>query len=321
MDINSIKQARERIRPYIIETPLLRLPGLDPHLGCRVYVKAECMQTTGSFKLRGAMNKVLSLSEEEVKKGIVAVSSGNHGRGVAYAAKLLNTHATVVMPDTATKAKVEAIQNLGANILFCKVEERFAVAGRICEKEGATSVPPFDDEEIMAGQGTLGLEIAKQCPDLHKVIVPLSGGGLLSGVSTAIKTVAPEMKVYGAEPAAVPRYSESLKAGKRVTIESRKSVADALVAIKPGEKCFPYIVSNVEQVAAVSDAYILKAMKYLLMEGKLLAEPSSCIGMGAVLQGLIEVKPDDKVCFVISGGNVGYEQLKMLDEACGGDWK
>ena len=314
MDINSIKQARERIRPYIVETPLLRLPSLDSLLGCRVYVKAECMQRTGSFKLRGAMNKALSLSEEEVKRGLVAVSSGNHGRGVAYAAKLLNTHATVVMPDTATKTKVEAIQNLGANILFCKVEERFAVAKQVCEQEGMTSFPPFDDEEIMAGQGTLGLEIVEQCPELHKVIVPLSGGGLLSGVSTAIKSVAPAMKVYGAEPAAVPRYSESLKAGEIVTIESKKSVADALVAIRPGEKCFPYIVSNVDQVAAVEDEYILKAMKYLLMEGKILAEPSSCIGMGAVLQGLIEVKQDHKVCFVISGGNVGYEQLKILDE-------
>ena len=152
MDIESIKQAKTRITPYIIETPLIRLPSLDSFLGCQVYVKAECMQTTGSFKLRGAMNKILSLPEEEVKKGIVAVSSGNHGRGVAYAAKLLGTRATIVMPDTATKAKVEAIQELGANIVYCKVEERFAVAKRICESEGAVSIPPFDDEELMAGQ-------------------------------------------------------------------------------------------------------------------------------------------------------------------------
>lgn len=314
MDIESIKSAKRRISPYIIETPLLRLKSLDSFLGCQVYIKAECMQTTGSFKLRGAMNKALLLSKEDVEKGIVAVSSGNHGRGVAYAAQLLGTHATIVMPDTATKAKVEAIQRLGAEIVFCKVEERFAVANRICECEGATSVPPFDDEDIMAGQGTLGLEIVEQCPKLHKVVVPLSGGGLLSGVSTAIKALAPEIKVYGAEPAAVPRYSESLKAGKMVTIQSKKSIADALVAITPGEKCFPYILSNVEQVAAVDDAYTLKAMKHLLMDGKILAEPSSCIGMGAVLQGLINVTPDEKVCFVISGGNVGYEQLIFLQQ-------
>lgn len=314
MNIESIKRAKARISPYITETPLLRIPCLDSHFGCQVYIKAECMQRTGSFKLRGAMNKVLSLSGEDVKKGIVAASSGNHGRGVAYAAKLMGTHATIVMPDTATKAKVEAIQKLGAKTVFCKVEDRFAVASKICECEGATSIPPFNDEEIMAGQGTLGLEIVEQCPELDKVIVPLSGGGLLSGVSTAIKELAPKIKIYGAEPAAVPRYSESLKAGKPVTIESKKSIADALVAITPGEKCFPYIVRNVDQVVPVEDNYILKAMKLLLMEGKVLAEPSSCIGMGAVLQGLIDVAPDETVCFVISGGNVGYEQLKILDE-------
>lgn len=314
MNIETIRLAKERINGHVTLTPLLRLQNLDPYLGCQVYVKAECMQTTGSFKLRGAMNKALSLTDEEIEKGIAAASSGNHGRGVAYAAKLLGTHATIVMPDTATKAKVEAIQKLGAETVFCKVEERFAVANGICKHEGATSIPPFNDEDIMAGQGTLGLEIMEQCPELNKVIVPLSGGGLLSGVSTAIKETNPDVKVYGAEPAAVPRYSESLKAGKPVTIESKKSIADALVAVTPGEKCFPYIAANVDQVAAVEDTYILKAMKLLLMEGKLLAEPSSCIGMGAVLQGLIDVSPEDKVCFVISGGNVGYEQLKILDE-------
>ena len=309
---NDIQAAHSRIAPYVVQTPLLRLQNLDAFLGCQVYAKAECMQITGAFKLRGAMNKVLSLSPEELSRGIVAASSGNHGKGIAYAAKLLGAKATIVMPTTAPQVKVDAIRALGAEIVSCEVSQRFAVAEDLCRRRGATMVPPFNDEAVMAGQGTAGLEIMEQCPELNAVIVPVSGGGLIGGVSTAIKSVSPQTLVYGAEPAALPRYSESLKAGKPVQVEAKPSIADALVAQRPGDLCFPCVAAHTDGFAAVEDAALLKGWKLLLTEGKLLCEPSSAIGIGAVLQGLIPVKPTDKVCFLISGGSVSVEQLDIL---------
>ena len=314
LTVERIQQARERISPYIVQTPMLRMKSLDRYLGCQVYVKAECMQTTGSFKLRGAVNKALTLTPEQLKCGIVAASSGNHGKGIAYAAKMLGSKATIVVPYTTTQVKVDAIRALGAEIVQCEPPVRFQVAEELSRKLGATMIQSFNDEDIMAGQGTAGLEIVEQCPEVDKVIVPVSGGGLIGGVSTAIKGMAPRVKVYGAEPAALPRYSESLKAGKPVKVEQKRSLADALVAQIPGDICFPYVQANTDGFAAVEDQYMLKGMKLLLTEGKVLCEPSSGIGMGAVMQGLIPVSPQEKVCFLISGGSVGLDQLRILEE-------
>lgn len=312
--ITEIRAASERIAPYVLRTPLLPMKMLDSYLGCEVYVKAECMQITGAFKIRGAMNKALQLTPEQLKRGIVAASSGNHGRGISYAAKLLGARATIVMPRTSPQVKIDAIRALGAEVILCEAPERFRLAEQICAERGATMVPPFNDEHIMAGQGTVGLEIMEQCPDADIVIVPVSGGGLIAGVSTSIKAVAPRVRVYGAEPAAMPRYTCSLAAGEIFTVPYQTTIADALAAQAPGDKCFPCVKANVDGFAAVDDDYLLKGMKLLLTEGKILAEPSSCIGIGALLQGLIPVKPHDKVCLLLSGGSVGIEQLRVLEE-------
>lgn len=313
LSIREIEEARKRIEPYIFHTPVLRLKNLDHILGCEVYAKAECMQTAGSFKYRGAMNKILSLSADELQRGIVAASSGNHGKAIAYASKMLGVQATVVLPYTAAKVKVDMIRSWGAEIIQCDVTERFEVAENLCRERNATLVPPYNDETIMAGQGTAGLEIMEQCPELDAVIVPVSGGGLIGGVSTAIKAVSPQVKVYGAEPSVLPRYSASLKAGKPVSVEANKTVADALVSSVPGNVCFPYVAAHTDGIADVNEDYILKGMKLLLMEGKILCEPSSAIGVGAVLQGLIPVNSGNKVCFLVSGGSVSLEQIKQLE--------
>jgi len=313
LTINDILAAKERITGYTIRTPLLRLTNLDKYLGCEVYAKAECMQTTGSFKLRGAMNKILSLTEEELKRGIVAASSGNHGKAVAYAARKMGIKATIVLPFTVAKNKEDTIRSYGAEIIKCDVNERFETAEKLCRERNATLVPPFNDETVMAGQGTAGLEIMEQYPDLDAVIVPVSGGGLIGGIASAIKAVSPQTKVFGAEPASLPRYSASLQAGKPVTVERKATIADALVTNIPGTICFPYVASNTDAFADVDEEYILKGMKLLLLEGKLLCEPSSGISLGAVLQGLFPVKTTDKVCFFISGGSVAFDQLKILD--------
>ena len=175
-------------------------------------------------------------------------------------------------------------------------------------------VPPFNDPLVMAGQGTVGLEILEQCPALDALVVPVSGGGLIGGVATAVKALAPHVRVFGAEPAALPRYTESLRAGHPVQVEQQRSVADALVAQRPGDVCFAYVAENTDGFADVADADLLRAMKLLLLEGKLLCEPSSAIGMGAALRGQLPLRRTDKVCFVISGGSVALEQLHRLED-------
>ena len=315
LTIREVREARERISPYVLRTPLLRLNALDKALGCQVYAKAECMQTTGSFKLRGAMNKLLSLSEAERRRGVVTASSGNHGKAVAYACGLLGVKAAVVLPDTAAENKRDAIRHYGAEIVECEVSRRFEVAEALARERGAVLVPPFNDEAVMAGQGTAGLELLEQCPELDAVVVPVSGGGLIGGLAAAVKALSPGTAVYGAEPAALPRYSASLKAGRPVTVEKKPTAADGLVSQTPGDVCFPYVKALADAFAAVEEEFILLGMKLLLLEGKILCEPSSGIGLGAVLQGLLPVKPGDKVCFFISGGSVSLEQLSLLEGA------
>ena len=312
LTLDKILAARERIAPYVVQTPLLRLPALDPYFGCRVFAKAECMQITGAFKLRGAFNKVLRLSPEELARGVVCASSGNHGRGLAYAAKALGIPATIVIPDTAPQIKVDNILALGARVVRSSLAERFEVAARIAEESGAVIVPPYNNEDIMAGQGTIGLEVLEQEPAIEKIVVPVSGGGLIGGIATAVKALRPDVAVWGAEPAAAPRYSVSLKEGKPTRITVEKSLADALVANMPGDVCFPYVSRNTDGFAAVSDDAMLKAHRRLLFEGKLLAEFSSAIGLAGVMEGKIPVRPDENVCFVISGGSIGPEQLELL---------
>ena len=313
LTINEIIAASKRISPYTVRTPLLRMYSLDDYLGCEVYAKAECMQTTGSFKLRGAMNKLLSLSEDELQNGIIAASSGNHGKAIAYASRLLGIRSTIILPYGAAKVKVDTIRGWGAEIIQCDVAERFELAEKLCRERRAALVPPFNDEAIMAGQGTTGLEIMEQCPDLDAVIVPTSGGGLIGGVSTAIKSLSPRTKVFGAEPANLPRYSTSLKAGHPMRVEKKQTIADGLVTLIPGEICYPYVEAHTDGFADVDEEYILKGMKLMITEGKLLCEPSAAITLGAVLQGLLPLKKTDKVCFLISGGSVSLEQLHLLE--------
>lgn len=304
-----IFEAEKRIRPFIIKTPMIRLEQLDEILDCQVYVKADCMQKTGSFKLRGAMNMMLELGIENLKNGIVTASSGNHGRACAYAAKMFGIPVTVVIPDTAPAIKVENIRRLGAEITQCPAAERFDVADRICKKKNAVFIPPYNDERIMAGQGTAGLEITQQLPDVDAVLVPTSGGGLLSGIATAVKGTS-NAEVIGVEPAQIPRYTASLAAGEPVEVEQKKSIADALVSNHPGTKCFPVVQKNVDEIITVSDESINEAQRLLLLEGKIFAEASACLGIAAVLENKVKFDKNQKVCFFISGGNCALEQIK-----------
>lgn len=314
ISVNSIYQAREQIKPYIVKTPLIRLQNLDEYAGCEVYAKLENMQNTKAFKLRGAMNKILSLTDAEKDAGIICSSSGNHGQAVSYASKLLGIKATIVIPETAPEFKVEAIRQHGASTEFCTVDDRFIVTERLAEKHGYTIVPPFEDDMVMAGQGTVGLEIMEEKIPFDHVLVPASGGGLVGGISTALKESGFAGKVIGVEPERLPRYTESLEAGKPVQLESQKTIADALVVNRPGTLNFEAVQRHVDEFLTVSDEKMLKAQKMLLMEGKVLAEVSSAIGLGALIDKKLDVKKDEKVCLVVSGGNLGFNQLELLKD-------
>ena len=312
LTLEKIFAARNRLAPYVYHTPLIRLRSLDAILGCQVYVKAECMQLTHSFKIRGALNAILQLTPEQRKCGVVTASSGNHGRGVAYAAKMLGMKAIVVIPDHAPDVKVQAVKDLGAEVIRCPKPERFAIAERIRDERGCCYVPPFDDYDVMAGQGTIALEIFEDLPDPDAVLVPIGGGGLTSGVATAIKGIRPQTKVYACEPAAIPRFSVSLKADEPVTVPLVDTFADGVATLRPGDKTLPIVREKVDQVLDVPEEALLPAMKLLLTEGKVLAEPSSSIGLAAIQSGLVSFKPEDKVVFLLSGGNVDMSLVASL---------
>lgn len=310
--LKDIKDAEKLIEPYVVTTPLLHLKQLDGILGCKVYVKLENMQNTKAFKIRGAMNKILRLTKKEKEHGVVTSSSGNHGQAIAFAAKILGIQATIVVPRTATDFKVDAIKQHGAEVIYCDVEERFNVTNELAQKYHYTIIPPFDDPYIIAGQGTIGLEILDGAFDT--VLVPASGGGLIGGIATALKESGFSGKIIGAEPEKLPRYTESLKNNERTKIPSANTIADALVVNEPGEINFPIVQKYVDDMVTVSDDAMKRAQKLMLMEGKILAEISSCIGIGAILEGKLKVTPEEKVCLIISGGNLGFDQLSILEE-------
>lgn len=311
--LQMIDDATKRIQGHITETPLIRAWALDEALGCRVYLKLENMQITGSFKFRGAMNKILKMSSRDKEKGIITASSGNHGKAVAYAAKSLGIKATVVVPDTASPFKIRSIEQYGADIIRCNVSERFTISEALAEKHSYTLLHPYDDADIMAGQGTIGSEIINALPNIDKIIVPTSGGGLLGGILSAVKPIMEDIKVYGAEPASVPRYTISLKAGQRREVDDQHTLADALVTNQPGIENFPVIQKHADGILNVQEEMLLPATRLMLMEGKIFAEPSGCIGIAAILSKQLKVNATDDVCFVISGGNAGAALLKQLD--------
>lgn len=315
LTLKMIQEAQKRIEPYIYKTPLLRLNNLDRYLGCQAYAKMESLQKTNAFKVRGALNAAIALPEEALRKGLITASSGNHGKALAYAATQLGTKAYVVVPETAPKIKVEGIKSHGAEVVFSIPAERFNVAKKLSEEKDLSFISPFDNNDVMAGQGTAGLEIMEQLPDVDYIVVPVGGGGLLGGIATAVKEMNPHIKVIGVEPTVISRYTKSFAEGQPTTLApDSKSVADGLQTLRPGDLNYPVVKKYVDEIVTVDEEYILKATKLFLTEGKLLAEISSCITLGAVLQGAIKFKPEDKVVFFISGGNIGMDQFSKFEE-------
>jgi len=295
-------------------TPVVTSRTLDGLVGAEVHLKAECFQRGGAFKFRGAYNKISSLSEDALRRGVFAYSSGNHAQAVAIAARLLGTTATILMPEDAPQAKVDATRGYGAEIVRYDrwTERREELGARLAEERGLELVRPYDDPLVMAGQGTTALELLAEAPDLDLLVVPVGGGGLIAGCATAAKALRPAIRVVGVEPEAGDDTRRSLAAGERVRIEVPRTIADGLQADTPGELTFEVNRGRVDEVVTVSDAEILDAMAFLFDRTKLVTEPSGAVGVAALLAGRVGDTRGGRVGVVVSGGNVGVARFAEL---------
>lgn len=294
-----IRAARSRIAHMILRTPVMADPA-----GTGLTLKAEYLQRTGSFKLRGAANRVI-MAVEAGARHVVTGSSGNHGQAVAYVAQQLGIKATVVVPEDANPVKIRGMQQYGARIEFCGLtsNERLARAAEITRTEGAVFVPPYDDPYVMAGQGTAGLEILEQVPDLQVVFVPVGGGGLISGVATAIKESNPQVRVVGVEPELANDTYLSRQQGAVVDIGISRTIADGLRTSHPGSLTFPVVQRYVDEIQLVSEAEIRHACRYLLTVMKQVVEPSGAVGVAAALRA------GGPAVALVSGGNIDLDSV------------
>lgn len=304
MQLKDIEDAARGLVPYIHRTPLLVSRTLSDRIGAQTRLKAENLQRAGSFKIRGAMNKLLSLTPAERECGVVAFSSGNHAQGVALAARTLGLKATIVMPEESVPVKVAATKGYGAEVVQAGVNAatRTKVAREIVERTGAVLVPPFDDQFIVAGQGTVALEIMADWPEVENIIVPMGGGGLASGVTLAATTINPKVRVYAVEPAAGNDGQQSLRSGKIVTIDPPDTIADGARTTAIGEIPFSILRERIADVVTVTDDELLRAVYFLAMRCKLVVEPTGALGVAALLSGKLQVT--GRTVAVLSGGNI-----------------
>lgn len=313
--LEDIVEARRVIAPKINRTPLVRSTALGARIGRPLFFKLECWQKTGSFKARGALNKIASLSPAERERGLISTSAGNHAQGVAYAAAAEGLPCTLVMPTTAPAAKLAATRGYGADVVLEPDRMNlFPHALGLAEERGYTFVPPFDDPSIIAGQGTIGLEILDDLPEVGTVVVPIGGGGLISGIALAIKSLRPEARVIGVEPEGAPAMWRSRREGHAVHLESVNTIADGLSAPFAGELNFALVEECVDDLVLVSDDEIRRAMFLILERCKVLAEPAGAAAFAALLAGKATPKPDAPAVAMISGGNVDVANLGALLE-------
>jgi threonine dehydratase len=304
--IDDVYRAAARIEGVAHRTPAITSRSLDETVGAHVHLKAELLQRTGSFKFRGAFNKIAALSAEERQAGVLAFSSGNHAQAVALAARLLETSATIVMPADAPALKLAATRQYGAEVITYDRyrEDREEIGGRIAQERGLVLVRPFDDLDVIAGQGTAALELIDDAPGLDLLLAPVSGGGLIAGCGTAVKALCPGARVIGVEPEAGDDYARSLAAGRRVSIAMPDTIADSLRLTVPGELTFAINRTLLDGVLTVSDDELIAAMRFAFERLKLVVEPGGAAALAALLAHRVELAADPRVGVVLSGGNV-----------------
>ncbi|MBA2735912.1 MAG: threonine ammonia-lyase [Pyrinomonadaceae bacterium] len=314
--LSDIQDARRILKGIIIPTPILADSKLSRDIGASAYLKAECLQIGGSFKIRGAYNKIRQLSDEEKHRGVIAASAGNHAQGVALAARLHDIKATIVLPEFAPLTKIKATKNFGAEVVLhgATFDEAFQHSKDLQQKHGYTYVHAFDDEKIIAGQGTIGLEIAEDLPGASVVIVPIGGGGIISGIAIAVKALLPNARIIGVQAEVAAPVNQSLKLGKPVAVEMGQTIADGIAVKHPGEITLPIIKELVDEVVEVSEEEIARAIFSCVQNNRLVVEGAGAAGLAALLSKKIKVKPDDTVCAVLCGGNIDPNLLARVLE-------
>jgi threo-3-hydroxy-L-aspartate ammonia-lyase len=304
--IDDVREAARRLKGHMHRTPVITSRSFDEASGHRVFFKCENLQRAGAFKIRGALNKLLSLTDAERRRGVVGFSSGNHAQGVALAAKLTGVSAIILMPTDAPASKLAATRGYGAEVVFYdrQVEDREAKARELVSATGRVLVPPYDDPAIMAGQGTAALELLEDVPDLDALLTPMGGGGLMAGCSTVATALRPSMKIYGVEADTANDTYLSFKKGERVSIAPPPTIADGIRNLSPGALTFPINRRTLTDVLLVSDKEIEEAVRFLLLRAKILVEPTGAVPAAVLLADKLPMPKGSRVGLVLSGGNI-----------------
>jgi threonine dehydratase len=306
-----VERAAQLIAGEVRETPILPAGELSRRVGGSIVMKAECLQLTGSFKVRGAFHKISGLGPRELRAGVVAASAGNHAQAVTLAADRRGSHADLFMPADSPLAKISAVRGYGGEVHLVagSYDEAAHAARDFADAEDGTLIPPFDDPDIVAGQGTVGLEIARQAPTTRCVVVPLGGGGLASGVAIAVKAKLPDVRVVAVQAEACSPYVESVAAHRPIGARSASTICDGIAVKRPGELTLPLVERYVDEIVTVSDDEVAQAMVLLLERSKLVVEGAGAVGVAALLAGKVEPARDGETCVVLSGGNVDASRL------------
>lgn len=316
--LHDIQSARRLLRDIIITTPLLPADRLSEELGAKIFYKAENTQHSGSFKIRGAYNTIARLTPDERARGVIAPSAGNHAQGVALAAKLLGAHATIVMPERAPLTKVVATRRLGAEVVLhgATFDDAVAHARQLQLEQGYVYIHAFDHPHVIAGQGTLGMELAEALPDIQRLVVPIGGGGLISGVAMAVKALCPHVHIIGVQAAGCAPVINSLAHGAPIAVPTAHTIADGIAVKRPGELTLPIIHSLVDYVVTVTDDEIVLGIAHVLQHSRLLVEGAGAAGVAALLAGKVGLQPGEVVATVLCGGNIdGNLLIRVIEQA------
>jgi len=314
--LSKIKEAKKAIDGVILKTPFAKAPLLSQKCDANVFLKKENLQLTGAYKIRGAYNKISSLSEEDRQKGVIAASAGNHAQGVAYSAKVFGIPATIVMPETTPLLKVENTKNLGAKVILkgANYDEAYEFALKYAKENSLTFIHPFADDDVIAGQGTIGLEILEEIDNLDIVIVPIGGGGLISGIGSVIKQLSPNTKIIGVVASGANAMKVSFESHMPIDSLSVRTIADGIAVRDVNEKNFRYIQEVVDEIVEVDDEEIANAILFLLEKQKLVVEGGGAVSVAALLHEKITYKKDANIACILSGGNIDVQMLSVIIE-------
>ncbi len=314
--LEMVRAARERIAGSIYLSPCNHSQMISKMTGLDVYLKLDNLQMTGSFKERGALSRISMLTEDEARRGVVAASAGNHAQGVAYHATQRGIRSVIFMPETTPLVKVQNTRGFGAEVVLhgANYDAAYAEGRKMCEAEGMTFIHPFDDPLVMAGQGTIGLELLEQIEGLEAVVVPIGGGGLIGGIACAVKESNPNVRVIGVQTSRLPSMAEALKAGHPVTLEASTTIADGIAVRRAGEVTFSTVAKYVDEIVTVSEDEIASAILTLLEREKTLAEGAGAVGLAAVLQGYAKLPAGTKTAVIVGGGNIDVTLLSRIIE-------